>query len=75
MTNYKELDPVDKHCPVKDLDILYKFDCPDGTCKTCGKNHRFEPKYGDTSTSIEVITLLIEKLRIWEELKMREKTL
>lgn len=67
MTGYKAPSALDKPFLAKNFeDILYKFEWPDGTCKTCGKSHRFKPKIEEISTSIEVIPLLLEKLRIWE---------
>jgi hypothetical protein len=68
MTNYKILSAIDKDSYAESFeDILDQFVGPDGICRTCGKDHRYRPIFENTSTSIDIIPLLLQILRKQEQ--------
>ena len=70
MTNYKIQRAVDKPCLDQNFEgILDRFIDPNGICLTCGKDHRDMPTFENTPTSIDIIPLLLQMLRKWEQSK------
>lgn len=69
MTDSKILSGKGKDWKIKDQDILDKFVRPDGTCRTCGKNHQFRLSFENIATSIDAIPLLLQKVLKRERLE------